>query len=93
MVMSSETIIGAVGVITALGVIFGAVFAVYRWHLRQNKDTEEIERLKKENALICYAMSACPDGLIQLGANHIVPIAKDKLDKYLNQSAHDQDGR
>ena len=78
--------------IGAVGVIFGAIFAVYRWYLRQNNDTAEINRLKKENTLICYALSACLDGLIQLGANHTVPKAKDKLDKYLNQQAHDQDG-
>lgn len=90
MTISSETIVGAAAVISAIGVILGAVFTVHRWYLRQNEDSEEINRLKRENTLICYALSACLDGLIQLGANHTVPIAKEKLDKYLNQSAHDQ---
>ena len=40
------------------------------------------------NCLLCYGLAACLDGLIQLGANHDVPIAKDKLDKYLNKKAH-----
>lgn len=48
----------------------------------------EIERIKKENAILCFALSACLDGLIQLGANHGVPVAKEKLDKYLNEKAH-----
>lgn len=87
----TQTIITAASVIAAVSAIFGAIFAAYRWYLRQNKDSKEIERLKRENSLICYALSACLDGLIQLGANHTVPIAKDKLDKYLNQSAHDQE--
>lgn len=91
MTITPQTIITAASLIGAAGVIFGAIFAAYRWYLRQNKDTEEIKRLKKENTLICYALSACLDGLIQLGANHTVPKAKDKLDKYLNQSAHGQD--
>lgn len=90
MTISAQTIISAAALIGAIGAIFGLIFAVYRWYLRQNKDTEEIKRLKKENTLICYALSACLDGLIQLGANHTVPKAKDKLDKYLNQSAHGQ---
>lgn len=90
MLITAQTIITAAAVIGALVTIFGVVFAAYRWYLRQNKDTEEIKRLKKENTLICFALSACLDGLIQLGANHTVPVAKDKLDKYLNQSAHDQ---
>lgn len=27
----------------------------------------------------------------QLGANHTVPVAKDKLDKYINKQAHQQE--
>ena len=49
---------------------------------------ELIAKIKEENTLICFALSACLDGLQQLGANHSVPVAKDKLDKYLNQKAH-----
>ena len=85
-------ILALAGLIGALGVIFGVIFGAYRWYLKQNsKQTEqdsEIERIKTENCLICYGLSACLDGLIQLGANHTVPVAKDKLDKYLNQQAH-----
>lgn len=92
MTITANAIITAASLIGAVGVIFGLIFAAYRWYLRQNKDTEEIKHLKKENTLICFALSACLDGLIQLGANHTVPIAKDKLDKYLNQQAHDQEG-
>lgn len=44
--------------------------------------------MKEENTLMCYALMACLDGLMQLGANHTVPVAKEKLDKYLNQQAH-----
>jgi two-component system chemotaxis response regulator CheB len=50
---------------------------------------DDVHRLKEENCLICYALSACLDGLQQLGANHTVPLAKEKLDKYLNQQAHE----
>lgn len=73
-------------------VIFGAIFAVYRWYLKQGekdkKHDDDIARLKEENTLIVFALSACLDGLQQLGANHTVPVAKDKLDKYINQQAH-----
>lgn len=88
--ISAAQIISVAAVITALATISGAFVALYKWYLRQNKDSQEIKKLKHENALICYALSACLDGLIQLGANHNVPKIKDKLDKYLNQLAHDQ---
>ena len=48
----------------------------------------DVSQLKEENTLICFGLSACIDGLLRLGCNHTVPIAKDKLDKYLNQTAH-----
>lgn len=86
--VSADTIITIAAVIGALGVIFGVVFAVYRWYLKQEKQDKDIAHIKEEDTLIVFALSACLDGLQQLGANHIVPIAKDKLDKYINQRAH-----
>ncbi len=86
--VSADTIITVAAVIGALGVIFGVVFAVYRWYLKQEKQDKDIARIKEEDTLIVFALSACLDGLQQLGANHTVLIAKDKLDKYINQQAH-----
>lgn len=88
MTITTETIITTAAIIGALGAIFGVVFAAYRWYLKQEKQDKDIAKMKEENTLICFALSACLDGLQQLGANHTVPIAKDKLDKYLNQQAH-----
>ena len=76
----------ALGALTAIG---GAVFGLVKWILRQNKQDEDIRSMKEEQTLICFALKACLDGLEQLGANHTVPVAKDKLEKYLNQKAHD----
>lgn len=95
-----HTIITAGSVLTALGIILGLVLKIHKWIIKQNDQTEQIEalkaqhkedikHLKQENTLVCYALSACLDGLQQLGANHTVPIAKAKLDKYLNQQAHE----
>lgn len=81
-------IITGASLITALGVILGFVFKVHKWYLKQEKQDKEIKQIKEEDTLICYALSACLDGLMQLGANHTVPDAKEKLDKYLNQQAH-----
>ena len=83
-----QTIENIAAVITSVIAIGSIIFAAYRWYLRQNKQDSERKRIKEENALICYALSACLDGLIQLGANHTVPIAKEKLDKHLNINAH-----
>lgn len=81
-------IITAASLITALAVILGFVFKAHKWYLRQERQDKEIKCIKEEETLVCFALSACLDGLMQLGANHTVPVAKEKLDKYLNQQAH-----
>lgn len=55
---------------------------------KDQKQDADIQRLKEENSLIVYGLSACLDGLQQLGCNHDVTKAKDKIDKYINQQAH-----
>ena len=88
MYIDAHTIITAGSVLAAATAIFALVFKIYRWVLKQDKQDAEIKRMKEENTLICFSLSACLDGLMQLGANHSVPVAKEKLDKYLNQTAH-----
>ena len=77
--------------VAAMLTILGVLAAAYKWYLKQEKQDRDIARINEENALIVYALSACLDGLQQLGANHTVPDAKNKLDKYINQQAHRKD--
>ncbi len=88
MEISIESIKAVAEIISAVTVIAGVIFACFRWYLKQNKQNEDIKAMKEENMLICYALQACLDGLEQLGANHTVPKAKEKLEKHLNVSAH-----
>lgn len=90
MYISLQTIIQAAAVLTAFATIGGIVLAILKWIQRQNQQDDDIKSIKKENTLICYSIMACLDGLEQLGANHSVPKAKDKLSKHLNLEAHDQ---
>ena len=82
--ITTQSLITAAAVLSAVLALGGAALAIYRWFLKQNKQNDEIE-----NTLLCYGIAAALDGLIQLGANHNVTIAKDKLDKHLNQQAHE----
>ena len=91
MYITAQTLITAASLIAALTAIVGLVLKTHKWYLRQERQDKEIEKMKKENTLICFALAACLDGLQQLGANHSVPAAKEKLDKYLNQRAHEQE--
>lgn len=76
------------GVIAGVTVIFGTIFAAFRWFERQSKQDSDIQNIKKENMMIVSALSACLDGLTQLGANHSVTTEKEKLDRYIIEQAH-----
>ena len=89
-------IIGACSVI--LGVIIGG-YKLYDRLLdrvddiekRMNAQEKEIERMKKEDTLVIYALRACLDGLKQQGCNGKVTEAFNMLDNHINKAAHNQD--
>lgn len=89
-VLTPETVIGTAGLIAALIALVTYLAKIHKWFLRQETQDKDIKAIKRENTLMVYAMQACLDGLQQLGANHTVPEAKAKLDKYINQMAHNQ---
>lgn len=90
-------LIGAV--ILALGNIISAAVAIVKWRDKKKKEKEKtaqldekqdeaIKELKKEQTLLCYAVTACLDGLHQQGCNGQVTDALNRMSKYLNQQAH-----
>lgn len=54
------------------------------------KESEDMQAIKDELCVLSYAMLAALDGLKQLHCNGDVTKAHNKLQKHLNQSAHDQ---
>ena len=55
------------GVITALGVILGAVFAAYKWFLKQEKQDRDIKAIKEEQTVLVRGILACLMGLKEQG--------------------------
>ena len=86
-----DTIIMAGSLLTAVVVIFSAIFAVYKWYLKQNQQDLEIERVKSEQCLLTYGILACLKGLKEQGCNGPVTEAIDKIEKHINKQAHDQE--
>lgn len=86
-----NTIIMAGSLLTAVVVIFSAIFAVYKWYLKQNQQDVEIERVKSEQCLLTYGILACLKGLKEQGCNGPVTEAIDKIEKHINKQAHDQE--
>lgn len=89
-------------IIGACSVILGLIIGVYKLYDRLTDKLSELEKrvaklerenhgIKKENALVIYALSACLDGLRQQGCNGKVTEAIEMISKYINKAAHDQD--
>ena len=91
MYIDVDTVITAASLFTALAVIFSAVFAIYRWYLRQAQQDKEIENMKAEQCLPTYGILACLKGLREQGCNGPVSEAINKIEKHINKQAHDQE--
>lgn len=91
MYISIQSIITAGSVIAAITVMGGVVFSAYRWILKQNKQDSEIEKIKSEQCLLTYGILACLKGLKEQGCNGPVTEAINKIEKHINQAAHEQE--
>ena len=58
-----QIIITIASVITALGVIFGAVFAFHNWLLKREKNDKDIKSIKEEQSILTKGVLACLKGL------------------------------
>ena len=88
MTVTAETIVTVASVISALVVIFGAIFAVYRWYLKQNKQDDDIRKIKEEQTILTKGVLACLKGLKEQGCDGPVSDAIDDIEKHLNEQAH-----
>lgn len=84
----AQIIITIASIITALGVIFGVIFAVYRWYLKQEKQDKDIKSIKEEQTLLTYGVLACLKGLKEQGCDGPVTTAINQIEKYINKQAH-----
>jgi len=89
--IDANTIITAATLFGAVTAIAGVAFNVYRWYLKQNKQDEEIEKMKNEQCLLTYGILACLKGLSEQGCNGPVTEAINKIEKHINKQAHDQE--
>ena len=86
----SPTVITTVAsVFSSLVVIFGAVFAIYRFVIRQSEQDKEIKKMKEEQKILVYGVLACLRGLQEQGIDGPVTDGIATLEKHLNTQAHE----
>lgn len=99
MYVDTEAIVQWAALLGAICAIIGLFYKMFKWYERQKQQDADIQRIEerhkkdfeeiqKEQCMICYSLLAVLDGLIQQGANGEVTKAHNKLQKYLNKSAH-----
>lgn len=74
--------------ITALGVVFGSIFAAYKWFLKQEKQDKDIKAIKEEQTVLVHGVLACLKGLSEQGCNGPVTEAINQIEKHINKQAH-----
>ena len=94
-----QSIITAAAVIGAIVALVTYFSKVVRWVDKQSKQDKEITdirqhheddmaSIKKEQTLLVYGVLACLKGLSEQGCNGPVTEAICKIEKYLNETAH-----
>lgn len=85
---TTQFIISLAAVITALGVIVGAVFAFHNWLLKREKNDSDIEAIKEEQSILTKGVLACLKGLKEQGCNGPVIEAILTIEDHINKEAH-----
>lgn len=89
--ISVAGVIQAAALAAALGTLGGLALWCVRFVERQKRQDKELAAIRKEQTLICYGVKACLQGLQEQGCNGPVTDALNKLDKHLNQAAHEEE--
>ncbi len=89
--INANTIITTAAFLTALGSLFGVIAWWVKFIERDRRQDKELSAIRREQTLICFGVLACLKGLKEQGCNGPVTAALDKLEKHLNQAAHEED--
>lgn len=83
-----EIIITTASVITALGVIFGILFGLFKWLMKRDKNDVEIKEIKEEQLFLTKGVLACLKGLKEQGCDGPVTSAIEEIEEHINKQAH-----
>lgn len=90
--LTAQTIITAGAVAGAVSALAALAIKLVHWVDRQKAQDRELNDIREELTLLTYGVLACLKGLKEQGCNDSVPKTIDKIEKHLNQKAHDQGG-
>lgn len=88
--------------LSAAGIVLGVIIGGYKLFDKAMDRITELERrvkaleaendsIRREDAIVIFALRACLDGLHQQGCNGKVTEAIEMIDKHINKTAHKQE--
>lgn len=100
MYVDLKTIVTICGVITGVAAVVALIWKLFKWVNHQKEQDAELAELRnrfnsqqhscaKEQTLIVYGVLACLKGLQEQGCNGPVTEAINKIEKHINQKAHE----
>ena len=89
MYIDGNTIIQWAAILGALGVLIGILVKVLNFIAEQKLQAKEIADIKDEQTLLTYGILGALRGLREQGCNGPVKEAIDKIEKHINQKAHE----
>lgn len=84
-----QTVITAAAVLGAAAAVIAYFAKAVRWVDRQKRQDRELAAIKEEQTILTYGVLACLKGLKEQGCNGPVTEAINKIEKHLNQKAHE----
>jgi len=89
MYLTWQSLVSAAAVLSAILAIAACYNRALRWVDKQNRQDRAIAELREEQTLLTYGVLACLKGLSEQGCNGPVTRAIDKIEKHLNEKAHE----
>ena len=89
MYITWQTFVTVAVVIAAIIALIGYYNKAYSWYKKQQAQDEDIKAIKSELTLLTYSILACLKRLKEQGCNGPVTEAISKVEKHINQKAHE----
>lgn len=87
--ITAQTIISAAAFVAAVGALIALYNKGYDFVNRQKQQDQLIQSIQSEQAVLTYGVLACLKGLKEQGCDGPVTEAIQKIEKHLNEKAHE----
>ena len=88
MTITIHSLVTAAVLAAAVAALLGYYNRGFVWFRRQQSQDEDIRAIKAEQGLLTYGVLACLKGLKEQGCNGPVTEAIQKIERHLNDAAH-----